>query len=77
VRSIASQPKPVADPFDPSLTEIRFEGQKLDNAGHYKIVGSAAPADVTFTAPPELEQFLFGGPLTDVEFACSEEGVLV
>ena len=78
LRPIAGEPRPVADAFDPSLTAIRFDGQKLDDAGRYTIVGFARPADVTFNAPPELEQFLFQtSQLTDVEFACSEEGVLV
>jgi hypothetical protein len=78
VRPIANEPKPVADAFDAGLTEIRFEGEKIDDAGNYKIVGFAKPADVQFTAPPELVQFLFGSTsLTDVEFACSEEGVLM
>jgi hypothetical protein len=78
VRPIAKEPVPVADAFPAGLTEIRFEGEKIDKDGNYKIVGSSRPADVQFTAPPELEQFLFGTTqLTDVEFAYSEEGVLV
>jgi hypothetical protein len=77
VRQTATEPAPVADPFAAGETEIRFEGQRIDHAGHYKIVGHAKPADVTFTAPPELVQFLFHvNQLTDVEFAVSEEGVL-
>jgi hypothetical protein len=78
VRPIANEPRPVADGFEPGLTEIRFEGSPVDHNGNYTIVGHGRPSDVTFTAPPELEQFLFGTTsLTDVEFALSESGTLV
>jgi hypothetical protein len=78
VRPIAKEPAPVADSFEPGLTEIRFEGKDVDAGGCYRIVGNAAPANVQFTAPPELEQFLFGtSSLTDVEFAVMESGILL
>jgi hypothetical protein len=78
VRTIASQPPPVADPFDPSLTEIAFVGSPLDHQGNYTVVGSASPSQVAFVAPPELQFFLFGTmALTDVEFAVEQGGVLV
>jgi hypothetical protein len=77
VRPIAKEPKPVADPFPTDITEIRFEGQKVGDDGRYTIVGHAAPAEVQFSAPPELEQFLFGtSSLADVEFAVMEAGEL-
>jgi hypothetical protein len=77
IRKIANEPKPVADPFDPSLTKIEFDGDELDNC-RYTIVGHGRPKDVTFTAPPELVQFLFGTTqLTDVEFGLAESGILV
>jgi hypothetical protein len=78
VRTIASQPPPVADPFDPSLTEIAFVGSPIDRHGNYTIVGSASPSQVAFVAPPELQFFLFGTTaLTDVEFAVEQGGVLI
>jgi hypothetical protein len=78
VREIATQPKPVADPFPAGLTQIAFTGQHVGDDGSYRVVGNAKPSDVTFTAPPELEQFLFGTTsLTDVEFAVQESGRLV
>jgi hypothetical protein len=78
VRQIATEPQPVADAFPEGATEIRFDGQPIDNDGNYTVVGFAKPSDVVFTAPPELEQFLFGTTkLTDVEFALLEEGTLV
>jgi hypothetical protein len=78
VRKIASEPKPVADPFDPTLDKIEFDGKQLDDQLRYTIVGSARPDEVTFSAPPEIVQFLFGTTqLTDVEFALAESGILV
>jgi hypothetical protein len=78
VREIATQPKPVADLFPPGLAQIAFTGEHVGNDGSYRVVGSAKPSDVIFTAPPELEQFLFGtSSLTDVEFAIQESGRLV
>jgi hypothetical protein len=78
VRQVATEPKPVADAFPAGLTEINFQGEPIDNNGNYTVVGFAKPSDVQFTAPPELEQFLFGtNNLTDVEFALLEEGTLV
>jgi hypothetical protein len=78
VRQIATEPKPVADPFDPTLTEINFQGQALDGNNNYTVVGHAAAGTVAFTAPPELVLFLFGTTsLTDVEFAVLESGQLV
>jgi hypothetical protein len=74
VRSVTSQPPPVADAFPAGMTELRFIGAPIDRHGGYTLVGSAAPADVEFLAPPELELFLFGGPLSDVEFAVSQSG---
>jgi hypothetical protein len=76
VRSVASQPPPVADAFPAGMSEIRFAGSPIDRDGRYTLVGSAAPADVEFLAPPELELFLFGGPLSDVEFAVLQSGRL-
>jgi hypothetical protein len=77
VRPIANEPTPVANPFRPGVTEIRFEGDQIDNAGKYKIAGFAPASSVVFTAPPQLVQFLFQtNQLTDVEFAYMEEGVL-
>jgi hypothetical protein len=77
VRSIATEPPPVADAFPTGLTEIRFEGRSIDRQGNYTLVGHAKPADVQFIAPPELELFLFQTTsLTDVEFAVLETGVL-
>lgn len=78
VRKISKEPKPVADPFDPSLTKIDFEGEELDHHQRYTIVGHGRPDEVSFTAPPELVQFLFGTTqLTDVEFGLAESGTLV
>jgi hypothetical protein len=77
VRPINKEPKPVADPFDPSLTAINFQGQSIDGNNNYTLVGHAAAGTVAFTAPPELVQFLFGTTsLTDVEFAVLEAGHL-
>src|SRR5262249_9130270 len=77
VRKVANEPSPVADAFPTGLKEIDFQGKPVDNAGRYTIVGHAKPDEVQFTAPPELEQFLFGTTsLTDVEFAVLEKGVL-
>src|SRR5262249_14496425 len=77
IRKTATEPPPVADAFPANLAEIRFEGKHVDKDGNYQIVGSAKPADVNFSAPPELEQFLFGTTaLTDVEFALMEAGQL-
>ena len=78
VRATATQPPPVAEAFPPGMSELRFEGRRVDNDGHYTIVGSASPADVEFLAPPELELFLFGvTSLSDVEFAVLERGRLL
>ncbi len=78
VRNTATEPPPVADPFDPAMKQISFVGSDIDHDGHYTIVGSARPADVTFQAPPELVEFLFQVPaLTDVEFAVQESGILI
>jgi len=78
VRSTATEPPPVADAFPAGLDEVRFQGSRVDNDGKYTLVGSAAPADVQFMAPPELELFLFGvTSLTDVEFAVLERGRLL
>jgi hypothetical protein len=76
IRSIASQPRPVADPFPDGATELSFVGSRVDNDGRYTVVGSAA--SVEFLAPPELVQFLFGTTsLSDVEMVVEETGVLV
>ena len=78
VRATATEPPPVADAFDTGLSEIRFEGSRVDNQGNYTLVGSASPADVQFMAPPELQLFLFGvTSLTDIEFAVQERGRLL
>jgi hypothetical protein len=78
VRKVSNEPKPVADPFDPTLDKIKLQGQQIDQNNRYTIVGHGRPQDVTFSAPPELVQFLFGTTqLTDVEFALSESGILV
>jgi hypothetical protein len=78
IRPIDKEPNPVADGFPAGLAAIDFEGQKVDDQGRYTIVGHAKAADVTFTAPPELEQFLFGtNQLNDVEFGLSESGILI
>jgi hypothetical protein len=76
VRPVAAEPPPVADAFPAGMTEIRFAGSPIDCHGRYTVVGSAAPAGVEFLAPPELELFLFGGPLSDVEFAVTQSGRL-
>ena len=78
LRATATEPPPVADAFDTGLTEIRFEGSRVDNHGNYPLVGSASPADVQFMAPPELQLVLFGvTSLTDIEFAVQERGRLL
>jgi hypothetical protein len=78
VRTIATEPAPVADPFPAGDTQVSFIGSEIDHDGNYTIVGSAKPADVKFQAPPELLQFLFQVPaLTDVEFAVRESGILI
>jgi hypothetical protein len=77
VRSIAGEPPPVADPFPSGMSQLRFTGSPVDHHGNYTLVGSARPADVQFVAPPELELFLFGGPLSDVEFAVLQRGRLL
>jgi hypothetical protein len=78
VRSTATEPPPVADAFPAGLNELRFQGSRVDNDGNYTLVGSVAPADVEFMAPPELELFLFGvTSLTDIEFAVLERGRLL
>lgn len=77
VRSVATEPPPVADAFPAGLAEIRFQGSRVDRHGNYTLVGHAKPADVQFIAPPELELFLFQtSSLADVEFAVLETGVL-
>ena len=76
VRPIASEPPPVADPFEDDIDQIRFIGSHVDHVGRYTIVGHAE--HVEFLAPPELVQFLFGQTsLADVEFAVQEKGVLL
>ena len=76
VRSIATEPRPVADGFPADMKEISFLGSHVDRDGRYTIVGTAN--HVPFQAPPELALFLFGVPvLTDVEFAVEESGVLL
>jgi hypothetical protein len=78
IRSIATEPPPVADPFEAGQKQIEFVGKRIDHSGGYTLVGSAGPSQVTFQAPPELQFFLFGtNALTDVEFAVEESGVLV
>jgi hypothetical protein len=76
VRSTATEPPPVADPFPDGLSSVDFAGQRIDDLGRYTIVGNGA--HVPFDAPPELALFLFGTTvLTDVEFAVEESGVLI
>jgi hypothetical protein len=78
VRTFASQPPPVADPFPAGQTEVSFVGSKVDDVGRFTIVGSAGPQQVAFQAPPALQFFLFGtNQLTDVEFAVEQSGILV
>jgi hypothetical protein len=77
IRDIAAEPPPVADPFPDGMSQISLVGSRVDDDGRYTIVGSAAPSQVHFIAPPELELFLFGGPLTDVELAVLQEGRLL
>jgi hypothetical protein len=78
IRTFASQPPPVADPFPSDQTAVSFVGSKVDNLGRFTVVGSASPQQVTFVAPPALQFFLFGtNQLTDVEFAVEQSGVLV
>jgi hypothetical protein len=78
VRTFASQPPPVADPFPAGQSEIAFVGSKVDDLGGFTIVGSASPQEVTFSAPTSLQFFLFGtNQLTDVEFAVEQSGLLV
>jgi hypothetical protein len=77
VREIASEPPPVADPFPDGMSQISLVGSRVDEDGRYTIVGSADPGQVQFIAPPELELFLFGGPLADVELAVLQEGRLL
>jgi hypothetical protein len=52
VREVASEPKPVADPFEDGMTELNLSGSPVDDRGRYTIVGSAQ--NVEFAAPPEL-----------------------
>jgi hypothetical protein len=76
VRAVATEPRPVADPFPEGMTAIDFAGHRIDDAGGYTIVGSAD--HVPFAAPPELSLFLFGTTvLNDVEFAVEESGIFV
>src|SRR5262245_50893815 len=75
IRQTATEPLPQGDPFDPALTEIRLEGSRVTDSGHYAIVGSVQEA--VFTAPEILLLVIFGTPtLTGIEFAIREEGIL-
>jgi hypothetical protein len=76
IRQTATEPFPQGDPFDPSLTEIRLEGSRVDSAGNYAIAGSVR--DPVFSAPDVLLRAIFGTTtLTGIEFAVREEGVLI
>src|SRR5215475_13381833 len=76
VRQTATEPLAQGDPFDPSLTEIRLEGSRVDSAGNYAIAGFVK--DPVFSAPDVLLRSIFGtSTLTNIEFAVREEGVLI
>jgi hypothetical protein len=76
IRQTATEPLAQGDPFDPSLTEIRLEGSRVDSAGNYAIAGFVK--DPEFSAPDVLLRAIFGTPtLTGIEFAVREEGVLI
>jgi hypothetical protein len=76
IRPTATEPLAQGDPFDPSLTEIRLEGSRVDRAGNYAIVGSVK--DPQFSAPDVLLRAIFGTPtLPGIEFAVREEGILI
>jgi hypothetical protein len=76
LRQTATEPLAQGDPFDPSLTEIRLEGSRVDSAGNYAIAGFVK--DPEFSAPDVLLRAIFGTPtLTGIEFAVREEGVLI
>jgi hypothetical protein len=76
VRKTATEPLAQGDPFDPSLTEIRLEGSRVDSAGNYAIAGFVK--DPVFSAPDVLLRSIFGtSTLTGIEFAVREEGVLI
>src|SRR5499426_2986574 len=71
IRQTATEPLPQGDPFDPALTEIRLEGSRVTDSGHYAIVGSVQEA--VFSAPEVLIRVIFGTPtLTGIEFAVRE-----
>jgi hypothetical protein len=76
VRQTATEPLAQGDPFDPSLTEIRLEGSRVDSAGNYAIAGFVK--DPVFSAPDVLLRSIFGTTtLPGIEFAVREEGVLI
>jgi len=76
IRQTATEPLAQGDPFDPSLTEIRLEGSRVDSAGNYAIAGFVK--DPVFSAPDVLLRAIFGtSTLTGIEFAVREEGVLI
>jgi len=76
IRQTATEPLAQGDPFDPSLTEIRLEGSRVDSAGNYAIAGFVK--DPVFSAPDVLLRSIFGTTtLPGIEFAVREEGVLI
>jgi hypothetical protein len=76
IRQTATEPLAQGDPFDPSLTEIRLEGSRVDSAGNYAIAGFVK--DPEFSAPDVLLRSIFGTTtLPGIEFAVREEGVLI
>ncbi len=80
-RTVASQPPPFADPFDPSETEILLAGKPVDAHGNYTIVGATeAPHCIqspTSTVPDILGKLFGANVLTDCELAYSESGRLL
>lgn len=76
VEPVASLPPAFADPFDPSVTEVRLEGKPVDAEGRYKIVGSTTGV-VPISSVPQILQVLFGTLTPVCRFAYAEEGVLL
>ena len=80
VRQTATEPQPFADPFGQGVTKIEMVGSRVDDAGNYTIVGSAAKPNFMSSPTSSVSAILsklFGSEnLTDCEFAYAETGVL-
>jgi hypothetical protein len=80
-RKADHEPPPVANAFEPDLVKIDLRGEKLDEEGHYTLVGSVSRPQFLaspFASLPAVLSLLFGTTaLTDMELAYSESGRLI